>query len=196
MATTASSLEPGQSEPGVPARPLLRRVRHHVPNGVWYTLGALGVAVLVVLVQLALYVRRAEPRDSRAIVERELTANVLEPGERLIRTVNVYRRNGADYYRQTRGILALTDRRLIYLGAPPRDITGSSDAPPTFDQRVFRIDTLTRLESSFALLGFSRALVVDSPGDDVKLGIASGQWPKARLMHSAVMLAAAVRNVM
>ncbi len=185
MATTASSVGTESTEPGYPATPLLRRVRHRVPNGVWYTLAALALAVIVVLIQLALYVRRAEPRDARAIIERELNTNVLEPGERVVRSVNVYRRNGADYYRQTRGILALTDRRLIYLGAPPRDITGSSDAPPTFDQRVFRIDTLTSIESSFALLGFSRALVVDSPGDDVKLGIASGQWPKAKLLQVA-----------
>jgi len=185
MATTASpNASPG--EPSVPPpRPLLRRVHHRVPNGVWYALGAFAFAILVVLIQLALYMRRAEPRDARAIVERELQTNVLEPGERIVRSVPVYRRNGADYYRQTRGILALTDRRLIYLGAPPRDITGSSDAPPTFDQRVFRIDTLTDINGSFALLGFSRALVIDSPGDDVKVGIASGQWPKAKLLQEA-----------
>ena len=185
MATTASP-GAGSGEPSVsPPRTLLRRAQHRVPNGVWYTLGALAFAILVVLIQLALYVRRAEPRDARAIVERELQTNVLEPGERVVRSVNVFRRNGADYYRQTRGVLALTDRRLIYLGAPPRDITGSSDAPPTFDQRVFRIDTLTDLNTSFALLGFARALVVDSPGDDVKLGIPSGQWPKAKLLQEA-----------
>jgi hypothetical protein len=185
MATTASSANEVPDEPSAPPSPFLRRVHRRVPNGVWYTLAALGFAVIVVLLQLAFYMRRAEPRDARAIVEREFRANVLEPGERLVRSVPVYRRNGADYYRQTRGLLALTDRRLVYLGAPPRDITGSSDAPPTFDQRVFRIDTLTDINASFAVLGFSRALVVESPTDDIKVGIPSGQWPKAKLLQQA-----------
>jgi hypothetical protein len=151
----------------------------------WYALAALVFACLVVLVQLALYTRRSEPRDARAIVERELRANTLEPGERVVRSVPVFRRAGADYFRRTRGLLVLTDRRLIYLGAPPRDITGASDAPPTFDQREFRIDTLVTLDPTFAVLDFARALEIESPYGDVKLGIPSGAWPNAQLMLRA-----------
>ena len=183
MATSASSADVDGGAP--PPRPLLRRVHRHVPNGVWYGLAALGFALLVVLVQLALYMRRSEPRDSRAILERELTSNTLQSGERIVRSVPVFRRNGADYFRQTRGLLVLTDRRLIYLGAPPRDITGASDAPPTFDQREFRIDTLVVLDPTFAVLGFARALEVETPAGDLKLGIPSGAWPRAQLMRQA-----------
>jgi hypothetical protein len=187
MTTSATTVgvDPSGQNSAPPQRPLLRRVHRHVPNGVWYALGALALAVLVVLVQLALYVRRAEPRDARAIVQRELKANVLQPGEQIIRSVPVYRRSPADYFRATRGLLVLTDRRLVYLGAPPRDITGPADAPPTFDQREFRIDTLTSLQSSFAVLGLTRALVVDTPDGALKLGVQSGAWPTAQLLRTA-----------
>ena len=187
MATSASTVGVDHSghDSVQPQRPLLRRVHRHIPNGVWYALGALGFAVLVVLIQLALYMRRAEPRDARMIVQRELTTNVLQRGEQVVRSVPVYRRSPADYFRATRGLLVLTDRRMIYLGAPPRDITGASDAPPTFDQRVFRIDTLTALEPSFAVLGFTRALVVDSPDGALKLAVQSGAWPSAQLLRTA-----------
>lgn len=188
MSTSASSvgLEPGrESERGKSRNPLLRVSRRNIPHAVWYTLAALGFAVLVVLVQAALYTRRREPRDARAIVERELTTNTLQAAERVIRTVPVFRRTGADYFRQTRGLLVLTDRRLVYLGAPPRDITGASDAPPTFDQRDFRIDTLVKLERSFALLGFSRALRIETPETSLNLGVQSGSWQKAQLMRVA-----------
>lgn len=181
----AISAPPAGVEQLKPQRPLLRRSRHNIPAGVWYALAAFGVALLVVVVQLMLYLRRAEPRDSRAIVEREITLNTLQPGERVMRVVPVFRRSGVDYFRQTRGLLVLTDRRLVYLGAPPRDITGASDAPPTFDQREFRFDTLTKLEPSFALLGFARALRVETPDGSVTLGIPSGSWPKAQLMRTA-----------
>ena len=54
-----------------------------------------------------------------------------------------------------------------------------------FDQREFRIDTLTKIEPSFALLGFARALRVDTPDGSVNLGVPSGSWQKAQLMRLA-----------
>lgn len=188
MATSASSIGVGQDQNGADPKPrksFLRRSRHTIPSAVWYTLAAFGFALLVIFVQLMLYLRRAEPRDVRAQVERELQLNTLRPGERVLRTVSVFRRSGVDYFRQTRGLLVLTDRRLVYLGAPPRDITGTSDAPPTFDQREFRIDTSTKLQPSYALLGFARALRVETPDESVNLGIPSGSWPRAQLMRTA-----------
>ena len=187
MATSASSVgvEHGTPGGGKPRRSFLRRSRRTVPSAVWYTVAAFGLAIVVVAVQMLLYLRRAEPRDARAQVERELRLNTLQPGERLLRSVPVFRRSGVDYFRQTRGLLVLTDRRLIYLGAPPRDVTGQSDAPPTFDQRVFRFDTLTSIEPGWALLGFARALTIETPDESVKLGIPSGSWPKAQLLRVA-----------
>jgi len=185
MATSATTgLENGASNPP-PRAPLLRRTRHSIPTAVWYTLATLGFVVLVIVGQIVVHSRRTEPRDARAIVERELRLNTLRPGERVVREVPVFRRSGVDYFRQTRGILALTDRRLIYLGAPPRDITGASDGAPTFDQGEFRIDTLVRVEPSFSLLSLSRALKVETPSGTLKMGIPSGEWQKAQLMIQA-----------
>lgn len=187
MATTASSagaIDPGEPNGAAPApRPLLRRVQHRVPKGVWYGFAAVGFAVLVVLLQVALYMRRAEPRDARAIVRRELATNTLRPGERVIRTVPVYRRAAVDYFRATRGLLVLTDKRLVYLGAPPRDITGASDAPPAFDQREFRLDTAVVIDGSFAILGFSRALDIEAPVNGLKLGVRSDGWAEAKALQ-------------
>jgi hypothetical protein len=144
MATSATSTNVEPGEPREPSRSaelgakepliakrgaLLQRSPRRVPTGVWYAAAALGAALVIVLAQVAIYTQRSEPRDARAIVERELRMNTLQPGERVVRTVNVFRRAGTDYFRRTRGMLVLTDRRLIYLGAPPRDVTGASDAP-------------------------------------------------------------------
>jgi hypothetical protein len=185
MATSASTTDVEHSERGLGRGPLLRRSRRNVPVAVWYTLAAFGFALLVIVVQLVLYLRRTEPRDARAIVQRELRLNTLRPGERVVRTLPVFRRNGVDYFRATRGLLVLTDRRLVYLGAAPRDITGATDAPPTFDQREFRFDTLTRLQPSFTMLGFARALRIESPDGALNLGVPSAARPNARLMRLA-----------
>lgn len=184
MATSASS----DVEQLEPRKPLLRRSHHSVPVAVWYTLAAFGFVLLVILAQLVLYLRRHEPRNALTIVERELTLNTLRPGERVVRTVPVVRRNGVDYFRATRGLLVLTDRRLVYLGVPPRDISGASggsDAAPTFDQREFPVDTLVRLEPSFAMLGFSHALRVESPEGTLNLAVPSQSWQRAQLMRQA-----------
>lgn len=184
ISASSTSVEPGTTPTGHDRR-LLRRHKRRVRSVVWYVVGIFAVAFLIILAQVALYVRRAEPRDSRAILERELRMNTLQPGEQVVRTVRVFRRNGAEYFRRTRGLLVLTDRRLVYLGVPPRDVTGASDAPPIFDQREFPIDTLVRLKQSFAILGLSRALKVDSPDGEVVLGVASGGWPQAQLLRQA-----------
>jgi hypothetical protein len=184
ISTSSANVEPGARPTGHDRR-LLRRAKRRVHSVVWYVVGIFGVAVLIVFVQMALYVRRAEPRDTRAILDRELRMNTLRPDEQVVRTVRVFRRNGTEYFRRTRGLLVLTDRRLIYLGVPPRDVTGASDAPPVFDQREFPIDTLVRIKRSFAVLGMSRALKIHSPDGEVTLGVASGGWPQAQLLRQA-----------
>lgn len=184
MGTTASNVEPGARPTGHDRR-LLRRTKRRVRSAVWYVVGIFAVAFLIVVAQVALYVRRAEPRDTRAILDRELRMNTLRPDEQVVRSVRVYRRNGTEYFRRTRGMLVLTDQRLIYLGVPPRDVTGASDAPAIFDQREFAIDTLVTIDRSFAILGLSRALKIDSPEGEVTLGVASGGWPSAQLLQQA-----------
>jgi hypothetical protein len=186
MATSApSTAGQGEQNKTLVREPLLRRPKRTFPSGALFTIAALTFALLVVLVQLALFTHRREPRDSRAIVERELRLNTLEPGERVVRAVRVFRRAGEDYFRQTRGLLVLTDRRLIYLGIAPRDFTGASDVPPTFDQRVFRFDTLVTIGGTFNLLGFARGLEIQSPTQHLRVGVPSGQWEKAQLLRVA-----------
>ena len=184
ISASSGNVESGARPTGHDRR-LLRRSKRRMHSVVWYVAGIFAVAVLIVFAQMALYVRRAEPRDTRAILDRELRLNTLRPGERVVRTVRVFRRNGTEYFRRPRGMLVLTDQRLIYLGVPPRDVTGASDAPPIFDQREFAIDTLVRLKPSFVVLGFSRALNIESPAEDVTLGVASGGWPHAQLLRQA-----------
>ena len=184
ISASSANVEPGAQPTGHDRR-LLRRSKRRKTSILWYVAGIVAVGFLIVLAQVALYVRRAEPRDTRAILDRELRMNTLRPDERVVRTVRVFRRSGTEYFRRTRGVLVLTDRRLIYLGVPPRDVTGASDAPAIFDQREFPIDTLVHLKPSFAVLGLSRAIKVESPDGDVVLGVASGGWPQAKLLRQA-----------
>jgi hypothetical protein len=182
----ATSATPAANTPDDKAQPtLLRRARRHVPQWAWFTMAAFAFVLLVIGVQLALYLQRSDPRDTRAIVERELRTNTLRAGEPVVREVRVFRRSLVDYFRATRGSVVLTPNRLVYLGAPPRDISGASGAAPTFDQREFPIDTLVQVRGSFSLLGMSRALVIDAPEGDFKVAVSKGGRSDAIALREA-----------
>ncbi|HEY0994792.1 MAG TPA: LysM domain-containing protein [Gemmatimonadaceae bacterium] len=134
---------------------------------------------VVVVIQLALHLAQSEPRDARALTERELRLTVLQPGERVRQLVSVFQRSPLNYYRATRGVLVLTDKRLIYLGLVPRDLVSSPDAPPAFMQRDFPIDTTTNVRSGRTFFQLARGLVVDAPSGDVTLAVPSNSWANA-----------------
>jgi hypothetical protein len=125
---------------------------------------------------------RSEPRDTRAIAERELRLNTLQPGERVIRSVSIFKRPAIEYFRATRGLIALTDRRLIYLGLEPRDLLAAPDLPPTFEERDFPLDTTVRVSSGRTFFGIAHAIVISTPNETIKLGVPSAARPAADVL--------------
>jgi hypothetical protein len=146
----------------------------------------LAVVVLLLLVGLAVHQYRTEPRPARTLVERELRGGVLAPGEVVVKAVTVFRRRPSDYFRATRGMLALTDRRLIYVGLAPRDILGPEEPLPMFETRDFSIDTLLSISPSRTLLGASRAMVFERQGQRNTFGVRKEEWNEARGMMLSV----------
>ena len=149
--------------------------------------GALGVAIVLValFIQFAIHTYRTEPRDSRVIAERELQLNTLAPGERVIRMVSVFQRPWLDYFRATRGLLVVTNRRALFLGLQPRDLLASGESPPTFEERDFPIDTLVQFRAGRTFFGIAKAIVVETPDGEFDFGVPSESWGKANLLlHS------------
>ncbi|HEY9225969.1 MAG TPA: LysM domain-containing protein [Gemmatimonadaceae bacterium] len=154
--------------------------------GVRYAI-AVGIFIAIaIVVQFAVHMARTDPRDTRAIAERELQLNTLEPGEQVLRSVSVFKRPAINYFRATRGVLVLTNKRLIYLGLEPRDLLAAPDLPPTFEQREFAFDTLVRVSASRTFFGIAKAIAITTPYETLKLGVPSGAWPKADLMIVAM----------
>lgn len=168
-----------------PGRRVRRRKRRIKPVAL-YTMIALAVVAVVVLVQFAVHMARTDPRDSRAIAERELQLNSLQPGERVLRMVSVFKRPAINYFRATRGLLALTTQRLLYIGLEPRDLLAAPDLPPTFEERDFPIDTMVRLSPGRTFFGIAKAIVITTPTEQLKLGVPSAAWPQANLFLAAI----------
>jgi LysM repeat protein len=138
------------------------------------------LAVLGVIAQFIVHSVRTDPRDTRTIAERELRLNTLRPGEKVERMVSVFQRRGIDYFRATRGLLVVTNERILFLGLRPRDLLAPPDAPPTFEERVLPLDTLVEVRGGRSMLGVARAVVIDTPDEKIRLGVPSRAWPEAK----------------
>jgi len=164
----------------------LKRRRRRMRPAIRYAVIGAAVIVVALLVQFAIHTYRTEPRDTSAIAERELRLNTLGEGERVIHMVAVFQRPWIDYFRATRGLLVLTDRRLLFLGLEPRDLLGSGDSPPTFTEHDFQVDTSVQLRPGRTFFGIAKAVVVETPDGSYRYGIPSQAWGKANLLLHAI----------
>jgi hypothetical protein len=176
-----------------------RRKRRRAPYPVWikYVVACVGLAVVVTLAQIGFHTYRADPRDSRVFAERELRLTTLRPNEKVVAMVSVWQRPLIDYFRATRGILVLTDAsadaahpvggRLIYLGLQPRDPLSPPDAPPTFDQREWPIDTLVSITPTRTFFYVANALAIAAPRESrLVVGYPAGASGDADALRSAI----------
>jgi LysM repeat protein len=138
------------------------------------------LAILTVLGLVIMHGLRTEPRDSRMIADREVEVNVLEPGEKVENIISVFRRTPIDYFRATRGVLVLTNKRMVFLGLRPRDMLSPTDAPPTFNERDFPIDTAVSVTTGRAMAGLTKGVVVKTPDETIRLGVPESSWPEAQ----------------
>ena len=149
-----------------------------------YAAVLISVALLLIVVQLVLHSMRTEPRDSRLIADRELAVNVVEPGEKIVQVVSVVRRMPVDYFRATRGILALTNKRIIFLGLRPRDMLAPSDAPPSFEQQNFPLDTAVSVKTGRVMAWLTKGIIVETPDETIRLAVPGTAWPDAQKLAS------------
>jgi hypothetical protein len=166
-----------------PRRNRRRRRRGSYPIWIKYMAWCIGLAILVSLAQIAYFAVRSDPRDAKVFAERQLRFSTLAPNEKVLASVSVFQRPAVDYFRATRGLLVLTDApgdsarpvggRLIYLGLQPRDPLSPPDAPPTFDERAWRVDTLAHVTPKRTFFMLSRGLRIRTPTGTINVGVPS-----------------------
>ena len=157
----------------MPRRNRRRRRRSAYPAWLKYGGACVGLAAILSMVQIAVHAVRSDPRDAAVYADRELRLTLLKPNERVVATVSVWQRPPIDYFRATRGMLVLTSApgdsarpvggRIIYLGLQPRDPLSPPDAPPTFDEREWPVDTSVGVAPSRTFFMIARALSISAP---------------------------------
>ena len=100
----------------------------------------------------------------------------LQPGEELLARVDVMQRHWYDHFRITPGILAATDRRLLYVATvPPALFSAASEDPPTFLTRSFVYDTALTAHVTRPIAGATPDVVVNVADTVLRFGIVGGE---------------------
>ena len=123
--------------------------------------------VILAIVGLAVlaghaYAGNANAHWARLSSYRELRWTML-PGEILLAEVPAAQRYWWNYFSETHGVLAITDRRVIFVGAEPPSFTAPKDGPPTFETREFPHDRPLALGAGPVFLGSASGLVMQTP---------------------------------
>jgi len=93
--------------------------------------GSIGVLLIIASVVAYLITLRPDVPAARALSQRELRI-LLEPAEQVKAAAWVRRREWWDGFRETYGTLAITDRRLLFVGIPPRELVSPERGPQQF----------------------------------------------------------------
>lgn len=124
--------------PASPVTTLLGLVTGPVNSRRWWlralvkiTGGGLGVLLVTGVVLAYLVTLRPDVPAARRLARRELQV-LMEPSERVLAAAWARRREWWDGFRETYGILAITETRVVFVGIPPRELVTPERGPQQF----------------------------------------------------------------
>ncbi|HYW50830.1 MAG TPA: LysM peptidoglycan-binding domain-containing protein [Gemmatimonadaceae bacterium] len=123
--------------------------------------GSIGVLLVIAAVIAYLVSLRPDVAAARTLARSELRV-LLEPTERVHAAAWARRREWWDGYRETYGILALTDRRALFVGMPPRELVSPERGPQPFVLMQLGRDESLRARRRRVDLGSAAGVVLEN----------------------------------
>ena len=134
-----------------------------------------GIGVLLVIAGVIAYLISLRPDvpAARRLARSELLV-LLEPLERVESAAWARRREWWDGFRETYGILALTDRRALFVGIPPRELITPERGPQQFVILQIARDASLRARRSRVDLGTAAGVTLENDRDHVSFASNDG----------------------
>ena len=176
-----SWLRAGESAPAARRRrPLVRILIALTSSSAIVGVAALAAAAAVVP---PIGARRA----ARISAEREIRAQ-LATDERVVASVFASQRRWTDMWRESFGMVVATDRRVLYVGAPPTPILRPrEDGPEELLVESYPYDAAFTLEPREMFRGLKRGLELRTPTVHVNFLVDDATWPEAiRVSQSSI----------
>ncbi len=127
--------------------------------------------------------------NARTAAEREVETQ-LAPGERVEESAYASQRRWTDMWRQSFGIVVATDRRLLYVGAPPTPLLRPiEDGPAELLVESYPYDAAFTFEPRTLFRGYGRGLVLRMPLREVDFIVDDAEWNKALAVSKASVVA-------
>lgn len=124
-------------------------------------------------------------RMAREAALREVTAQY-EAGERPVAQVFASQRRWTDMWRESYGVVVATDRRLLYVGAPPTPLLRPrDDGPLELLVESYPYDAAFTLDPRTVWRGRGRGLVLRTPSTQVDFLVDDREWDAAREVAAA-----------
>ena len=157
-----------------PTPPPRRRWRTALRVSAWGILFALLLGTIGVL----LFIHRGDAEGSARVANAEVEL-MLARGEGIDWRAPVVARHWWDYFRVTHGVLAATNRRLLYVGVPPEQILPREPEPQLLEESSFPYDRPIDIWRGRVFLGSLNGIIVRAPGEMRTFGVADSE--RARL---------------
>lgn len=133
-------------------------------------------------------------RAGRAAALQELESELAD-GERVVARAYVSQRNWSDNFRESFGVLAATDRRLVYVGAPPTPWIGrADDGPLELRAQSLPYDIPFGAENRRFLLGTTRGVLVRTATGPINFMVGRGEAAGAQEIEQVVARALAAQS--
>ena len=118
-------------------------------------------------------------RTAREAAQQEVTSQ-LGADERVVAQTFASQRRWTDMWRESFGVVVATNRRLLYVGAPPTPLLRPrEDGPTELLVESYPYDAAFTLEPRTIFRGYVRGLVLRTPAAQVDFIVDDGSWTSA-----------------
>ncbi len=168
-----TSVAPPRSAERRSIRASTRRIASLLVTSAWLVLLVVSVATIGTL----LILHRGDAEGSARLANAEI-AQLMGRGERVEHRVAVMQRNWWDYFRVTHGILAATDRRLLFVGVPPAPLLASEYEPPEYLEVSIPYDQPVTVRFGREFLGTAPGVQLTTDADREGFAFSSSERPR------------------